>query len=136
MIVDRAEREEDFGKAIDAKITALLAGVVAFIGFSFRLQLKGWSGGAALVYLVPLGFLLSAFMTKLGPLAPSVDAVETFFPQYPASTLKKAARAVASACRTNQRINDRKASRLELATLLTAAATAVVLVVQFIVSLR
>ena len=75
-------------------------------------------------------------MTKLGPLAPSVEAVETFFSQYPVSTLKKAAGAVASACRTNQSINDRKASRLEMATLLTAAATAVVLIVHFAVSLR
>jgi Ca2+/Na+ antiporter len=136
VIVDRAEREEDLGKAIDAKITALLAGIVAFMGFSFRLQLKGWNTGSALVYLVPLAFLLSAFMTKRGALAPSVDAFETFFPQYPVSTVKKAVGAVASACRTNQRINERKASRLEIATLLTAGATAVVLVVQFAISLR
>jgi hypothetical protein len=124
------------GKAIDAKITALLAGIVAFIGFSLRLQLKGWSTGSALIYLVPLGFLLSAFMTRRGALAPSVEAFETFFPEYPVTTVKKAVGAVASACRTNQRVNKRKSSRLELATLLTAAATAIVLAVQFAVSLR
>lgn len=121
---------------IDAKITALLAGIVAFMGFSFRFQLKGWSTGSALIYVVPLGFLLSAFMAKRGALAPSVEAFETFFPEYPVTTVKKAVSAVASACCTNQRVNKRKASRLELATLFTGAATAVVLAVQFIVSLR
>lgn len=136
MIVDRAEREEEFGKAVDAKITALLAGIVAFMGFSFRLQLNGWNIGSALIYLVPLGLLLSAFMTRRGPIAPSVEALETFFPQYPVSTMKKAVGAASTACRTNQRINDRKANRLDIATVLTAAATAIVLAVQLAVSLR
>jgi hypothetical protein len=75
-------------------------------------------------------------MTRRGALAPSVEAFETFFPEYPVSTMKKAVGAVASACRTNQRVNQRKSSRLEVATLLTAAATAIVLTVQFTVSLR
>ncbi len=106
------------------------------MGLLFRLSLKSWNTGSALIYLVPLGFLLSAFMTKRGPVAPTVEALETFFPQHPAETIKKAVGAAANACRTNERINERKATRLEIATLLTAIATAIVLVVQFAFSLR
>jgi hypothetical protein len=85
LVADRAEREEDRGKTLDAKITALLAGVVTFIGFSFRLQSTPWSTGAALIYFIPLGFLTR---------------------------------------------------RLDVATILTAAATLIVLVTQFVVVLR
>jgi hypothetical protein len=136
VIVERAVREEDLAKTLDAKITALLAGVVGFIGFSFRLPVSPWSAGSTLIYLIPLGFLLSAFLTKRGPLAPNVESMETFYPEYPVTTMRKAARAVSSACRVNQQINDQKAARLEIATALTAISTGIALAVQLVIALR
>jgi hypothetical protein len=65
---------------------------VAFIGFSFRLQLKGWSTGAAFLYLVPLGFLLSAFMTKLGPLAPKCRSCGNVFSALPCEYVEEGRR--------------------------------------------
>jgi cell division protein FtsW (lipid II flippase) len=135
-VADRAEREDDRNKALDAKITALLAGVVAFIGFSFRLQVSSWSAIAALLYLGPLGFLLAALMTKPNKIAPTAEALVTFFPLYPVQTLRDAIITMERACRMNDRFNDTKARRLGFATALTAAATAVVLVTQCVVALR
>jgi len=134
--VDRAEREEDRGKMLDAKITALLAGVVTFIGFSFRLQATPWSAGTALLYLIPLGVLFSAFMTKRGVLSPTPESLVTFFPEYPTATLRNAVLAMERSCRTNDRINDTKTRRLDVATASTGVATLIVLVSQFAVALR
>lgn len=136
LVADRAEREEDRGKTLDAKITALLAGVVTFIGFSFRMQATSWTTGAALIYCVPLGVLLSAFMTKRGAISPTAESLVTFFPQYPTTTLRDAVLAMERSCRRNDRANDTKTRRLDVATVMTAVATMIVLVSQFIVALR
>jgi hypothetical protein len=108
IVAERAEREEDRGKTLDAKITALLAGVVTFIGFSFRMQATPWTTGAALIYCVPLGLLLSAFMTKRGAISPTAESLVTFFPQYPTTTLRDAVLAMERSCRRNDRVNDTK----------------------------
>ena len=136
LVVERREREEDRGKAIDAKVTSLLAGVVAFIGFSFRLQSSVWIAACALLYLVPLAFLLNAFMTKSEDRVPAPEALETFFPEYPTTTLRKAVSATVHACRADEAINNRKATRLDVATVLTAVVTATVLVTQVVLDLR
>ena len=136
LVDDRAKREEERGKTLDAKITALLAGAVAFIGFTFRLQSTPWSAATALLYIIPLGCLLSAFMTKPGRIAPTPESLVTFFPQYPETTLRDAVLAMERSCRENDHINDTKIRRLDLATILTAAATTIVLITQFVVALR
>jgi hypothetical protein len=128
-------REQDRGKALDAKITSLLAGVVAFIGFSFRVQSTIWSAAAAISYLFPLAFLFSAFMTKLEIRAPSVQSLQRNFPSYPVTTLRDAITAMTSACAINKRINDVKAARLNVAAVLTALATVVVLAEQVVLDL-
>jgi hypothetical protein len=136
IVTDRSKREEDRGKALDAKITALLAGAVAFIGFTFRLQFTPWSAVTGLLYVIPLGFLLAAFMTKPARIAPTVESLVTFFPQYPDTTLREAVLSMERSCRANDRINDIKLRRLDLATVLTATITAAALVTQFAVALR
>jgi hypothetical protein len=66
LILDRYEREEDRGKSIDAKITASIAGVTAFIGFSTRVQPTVFNAAESLFYLIPLLLLLGAFMVERG----------------------------------------------------------------------
>ncbi|MDB5071811.1 MAG: hypothetical protein JWM87_2922 [Candidatus Eremiobacteraeota bacterium] len=136
IVADRSKREEDRGKVLDAKITALLAGAVAFIGFTLRLQFTSWSAVTGLLYVIPLGFLLAAFMAKPARVAPTVESLVTFFPQYPDTTLRDAVLAMERSCRANDRINDIKLRRLDLATVLTATITAAALVTQFAVALR
>ena len=114
----------------------MLAGIAAFIGFSFRLQYTPFSAAAALLYCVPLGFLLSIFSTARAEIAPSPESLVTFFPEYPIATLRKAIFAMERACRAGDRINVMKARRLETATLLMALTTTIVLVVQFFTSLH
>jgi hypothetical protein len=61
LILERTEREEDRGTLLDAKVTSLLGGVVAFIGFSFRVNVSAWSSGAALLYIVTVVVLVTQF---------------------------------------------------------------------------
>jgi hypothetical protein len=136
LLSERVTREEDRGKGIDAKATAMLAGIVAFIGFSFRLQYTAFSTAAALLYCVPLSFLLSVFLAERPAIAPSPESLVTFFPQYPTETLRKAIAAVERSCRAGIRVNATKARRLDIATILMALTTVVVLVVQFFTSVR
>jgi hypothetical protein len=136
IVADRAEREEDRGKSLDAKITALLAGIVAFIGFMVRLPLTPLNAGTALVYVVPLAFLLAAFATRPSRIAPTVESLVTFFPRYPATTLRDAVLAMERSCRENVRINDTKNRRLDVATSLTAIATGIILFTQFAAAVR
>ena len=110
--------------------------MVAFIGFSFRLQSSVWIAACALLYLVPLAFLLNAFMTKSEDRVPAPEALETFFPEYPTTTLRKAVTATVRACRADEAINNRKATRLDVATVLTAIVTAIVLITQIALDLR
>lgn len=114
----------------------MLAGIVAFIGFSFRLQYTPLNAATALSYCVPLGFLLHVFMSKREAIAPSPESLVTFFPRYPEEALRKAVFAMERACRFSERINDAKTRRLEWATILMAVTTICVLVVQFAVALH
>jgi hypothetical protein len=136
LLSERAEREEDRSKAIDAKATALLAGVVAFIGFSSRLQSTPLSAGAALLYCIPLAFLVRTFLMKRATIVPSPESLVTFFPRYPVATLRQTILDMERSCRANVRLNETKTQRLDLATVLMAATTVCVLVVQFAVALR
>lgn len=136
MVADRADREGDRSKEIDAKATALLAGIVAFIGFSFRTQMTPSSAITALLYCIPLAFLLRVFMSAREAIAPSPESLVTFFPEYPTATLRKAVFAMERSCRSSERVNDQKMRRLESATLLMAGTTICVLVVQLVVALR
>ncbi|HTD34651.1 MAG TPA: hypothetical protein VK665_13365 [Candidatus Elarobacter sp.] len=111
LIAERADREDDRSKEIDAKATALL-------------------------YCVPLAFLLRVFMSKRGAIAPSPESLVTFFPQYPTATLRRAIVAMERSCRTGERINDKKTRRLEWATILMAGTTVCVLVLQLVTALR
>jgi hypothetical protein len=62
---NRLAREEDRGKTLDAKLATLLTGVVAAIGFSFRLTPTRVMTGTAFLYLLPLVLIAAAFATKL-----------------------------------------------------------------------
>jgi hypothetical protein len=135
-VLDRCEREDDRGKSIDAKITALIAGVMAFIGFSARLPVSPWTAVETIVFLVPLGVLLGAFMIERGRLAPTAESLGTFFPEYPVTTLRDAIDAMTRVCRSNAEINDRKAARLDVAVVLTGAVAAVVFISQAVIALR
>lgn len=135
LVLERAEREEDRGKTLDSKVTTLLGGVVAFIGFSFRINASAWSTGAALLYFIPLVFLLSALLTKRGKRAPTAESLVKYFPAYPVSTLKEGVEAMLIADVTNESINDRKAARVDLAAILTGIVTIVVLITQFALAL-
>jgi len=114
----------------------MLAGIVAFIGFSFRLPYSASGAIMALLYCVPLAFLLRVFMSKRGAIAPSPESLVTFFPQYPTATLRRAIVAMERSCRTGERINDKKTRRLEWATILMAGTTVCVLVLQLVTALR
>jgi hypothetical protein len=131
LVLERTEREEDRGKTLDAKVTTLLGGVVAFIGFSFRVNASVWGAGAALLYFIPLVVLFDALLTKRGKRAPTAESLTKYFPAYPVSTLKEGVQAMLIADSTNEKINDRKAARVDLAAILTGVVTIIVLVTQF-----
>jgi hypothetical protein len=77
-VLDCCEREDDRGKALDAKMTTLIAGVLALIGFAFRSGPTPWSTAAAVMAFVPLVFLFGALMVRRGRLAPTPESLETF----------------------------------------------------------
>jgi hypothetical protein len=135
-VLDRYGHEDDRGKSIDAKITALIAGVLAFIGLSARFPVSLWTAVETIVFLAPLGVLLGAFMTERGRLAPTAESLGTFFPEYPVTTLRDAIDAMTRVCRSNARINDRKAARLDIAVVLTGVIAAVVFVLRVVIALR
>jgi cell division protein FtsW (lipid II flippase) len=131
LILERTEREEDRGKLLDAKVTSLLGGVVAFIGFSFRVNVSAWSSGAALLYIIPLAFLLSALLADRGESAPTAKSLHRYFSAFPVSTLKESTDAMLIANALNESANDRRAARADLATILTGIVTVLVLITQF-----
>lgn len=131
LVLERIERAEDRGKTLDAKVTALLGGVVAFIGFSFRGNVSIWTAGAALLYVIPLGFLFSAFLIQRGESAPTAESLRRYFPAFPVSTLKDGIDAMLIADAKNAAVNELKAARVDLATIMTGIVTAVVLISQF-----
>lgn len=134
LIIERIEREEDRGKTLDSKITSLLGGVVAFIGFSFRVNVSVWSAGAALLYIVPLAFLFSAFLIERGESAPTPESLKRSFPPFPISTLMDGIDAMLIVNNKNMAVNALKAARVDLATILTGIVTAIVLITQFSLS--
>lgn len=133
---DRLARDEDYGKNLDAKLATLLTGVVAAIGFSFRATPNIVSGATALLYLIPLGLIVSAYTTKLNEFAPDVASLESSFPVYPVSTLVEAIKAMKFANRVNSAKYERKAERLDQAVIATLAATLLALVAQMLVALK
>jgi hypothetical protein len=137
-VLDRFEREEERVKSLDGKLAALLAGVVASIGFSFRAQLNVASAGAAMLYLIPLGLIAWAYTIHLGKFAPTAEALQASFPAYPVSTLVEAIEAIEAmriANAANVGVHDRKAAVLDRAVIATLAVTLVVLVMQFFIAL-
>lgn len=134
LVLERIEREEDRGKTLDSKVTSLLSGVVAFIGFSFRVNVSVWSAGAALLYIIPLIFLFSAFLIERGESAPSTESLMRSFPTYPVSTLKDGIEAMLMVNKKNLSVNALKAARVDLATILTGIVTGIVLITQFSLS--
>lgn len=108
----------------------MFAGVIASIGFSFRLQETLAVAVAALLYLIPLLLLLSVYLTRLQRAAPRAEALREFFPRWPVTTLVAAIDAMIDAEAFNERINDKKAVRFDRALVATAVATVVMLGVQ------
>ena len=133
---DRYTRNEDRGKHVDAKLAALLSGVVAAIGFSFRLNANLVNAATALLYLVPLAFIASAYTAKLRDVAPTIKSVERSFPRYPVSTIEKAIAAIRVANDANARTYGRKASYLDYAVIATIGATLATLILQVLVALK
>lgn len=80
LVRERLAREEDRGKSLDAKLATLLTGVVAAIGFSFRLNPTVVTTATAFLYLLPLVLIAAAFTTRLTELAPDIEALERSFP--------------------------------------------------------
>lgn len=134
MVRDRLARQEDRGKSLDAKLATLLTGVVAAIGFSFRLPPSIVTTGTAFFYLLPLVLIASAFSTKLSDLAPDIESLERSFPPYPVSTLVAAVAAIREAHRVTLTAYDRKASRLDHAIAATLLVTSGALVAQLAVA--
>jgi len=135
IVRDRLARQEDRGKSLDAKLATLLTGVVAAIGFSFRLSPSLVTTGTAFLYLLPLVLIASAFSTKLSDLAPDIESLERSFPPYPVSTLMAAVAAIREAHRVTLAAYDRKASRLDHAIAATLLVTSGALVAQLAVAL-
>ena len=124
------DREEDNGRTIDAKAATLFAGVVASIGFSFRLNETLAVAVGALLYLIPLMLLLSVYLTRVRHRAPRAEALREFFPRWPVTTLVAAIDAMIDAEAFNERINEAKAVRFDRALVAAALATVVMLAVQ------
>jgi hypothetical protein len=83
------------------KLAALLTGVVAAIGFSFRINASIVNAAVALLYIVPLAFIASAYTAKLRDVAPTIKSMERSFPRYPVSTVEKAIAAIRIANEAN-----------------------------------
>jgi hypothetical protein len=130
LILECCAREEERGKALDGKITTLIAGVTALIGFAIRSPSSPLSTSAALLAVVPLVSLFGALMVRRGRVAPTPESLETFFPEYPVRTLRDSVTAMTRICRTNAELNEMKAARLDIAAILAAFATAAFLFVQ------
>ncbi|HTD38645.1 MAG TPA: hypothetical protein VK669_14130 [Candidatus Limnocylindrales bacterium] len=120
LVRDCCDREEDRGKALDAKLTTLIAGVTALIGFALHSALSPWSSVAAVFGIVPLGCLFGALMVKRGRLAPTPESLATFYPEYPVRTLRESVTAMTRTWRTNAELNEMRAARLDVSVVLTA----------------
>jgi L-cystine uptake protein TcyP (sodium:dicarboxylate symporter family) len=124
------EREEDRGKSLDGKIASVIAGIVASIGFSLRVNGSAVTYAAAMLYLIPLIALFRAFRTKPLREAPTAESILRYFATFPVSTLKEGCQAMMNAITENRSINDMKTNLFDLGVLFTIVTTIVVLVVQ------
>jgi hypothetical protein len=136
LVQTQLDREKDRGRAIDAKAATLFAGVIASIGFSFRLHETVVVAVAALLYLVPLLLLFSVYLTKVQKIAPNPGALLAFFPNWPVTTLVTAIDAMIEAEAFDEGVNDKKAARFDRAVVATALSTVVMLAVQLWSALR
>lgn len=130
LVQERVEREQDRGRGFDSKIAALLAGVVASIGFSFRVNPSPLTTWATALYVVPLFFLVLAFSTRLGKEAPTAESLHKYFPAWPVTTVKQAVAAMVSAVEFDRKLNDRKAARVDLSLYSLGLVTAIVIIMQ------
>jgi hypothetical protein len=133
---DRLARDEDRGKHLDAKLATLLTGIVAAIGFSFRSNPNVVTDAIALLYLVPLGLIVSAYTTKLNAFAPDIASLQTAFPVYPVSTLIEAVKAMQVTNAINASKYEQKAVRLDQAVIATLVVTLVALLANLLVALK
>jgi hypothetical protein len=136
LVHDRYVRNEERGKALDAKLAALLTGVVAATGFSFRLNASFVNAITALLYLAPLALIASAYTAKLRDVAPTIHSMERSFPTYPVSTIVEAIAAMRMANEANARAFDQKAAYLDYAVAATLVATLATLLAQILVTLK
>ena len=84
-----------------------------------------------MLYIIPLGFLFSAFLIQRGESAPTAESLRRYFPAFPVSTLKDRIDAMLIAEAKNAAVNELKAARVDLATIITGVVTAIVLISQF-----
>jgi len=96
---DRVEREEDRGKSLDGKVASVIAGIVASIGFSLRVNGSAATYVTAMLYLAPLITLFRAFRTKSLREAPTAESILRYFGAYPVTTLKEGSEAMMNAIR-------------------------------------
>jgi len=122
--------KKDRGKSLDGKIAAVIAGIVASIGFSLRVNGSAATYAAAMLYLGPLIILFLAFRTKALREAPTAESILRYFGAYPITTLKEGIEAMMNAIRENRVINDEKANLFDIGILLTITVTIIVLAVQ------
>lgn len=136
MVSESYAKEYERGKSLDTKLAALLAGVVASIGFSFRTNSNVVVAGATMLYLIPLLFIAFGYTTRLDKNAPSAASLEMSFPAYPVSTLIEAIKAMRIANVQNVETHDRKAGALDRAVLTTVLATFVILLLQLLIATK
>lgn len=136
LIHDRFVRGEERGKSVDAKLAALLTGMVAAIGFSFRINVNVISAAITLFYFVPLALIALAYTTKLREVAPTVNAINRSFPAYPVTTMIEAVAAMRAAIAVNAAKYEQKSVYLDYAVIATLVVTLVALLAQLLIALR
>lgn len=94
------------------------------------------NAATALLYLVPLAFIASAYTAKLRDVAPTIKSLERSFPRYPVSTIENAIAAIRIANEANARTYNRKSASLDYAVAATIGATLAALIVQVLVALK
>jgi hypothetical protein len=128
--------EAERGKSVDAKLAALLTGVVAAIGFSFRINVNVISAAITMFYFVPLALIALAYTTKLREVAPTVNSIDKSFPAYPVSTIVEAIAAMRAAIAVNAAKYEQKSIYLDYAVVATLAVTLVALLAQLLIALK
>jgi disulfide bond formation protein DsbB len=133
---DRLAREEERGQRLDSKLATLLTGVMAAIGFSFRVNPTAISTAIAILYFIPLGLIVTAYTTRVTELAPDLRSLEKLFPSYPVSTLIEAVKAMRMVHEKNRAKYNDKAVYLNHAVVATLVVTLIALVAQLLVAMK